>query len=570
MTNPFRRSFFSALSRAAALFVLCTGCSGGGSGQPVPASDMSVGRAADGVGAASTVRPATTSTAFNTWPMYGYDIAHTGYDPNTSLFTDSSIPSIHLAWQFSLGETGTQSQPILATKIGTHAGVLYVSGRSGVEFAVDALTGKDVWSRSYGTEQMQCVDGGPLLTLGMQTTSLYDPKGGVLYSVSNTNSSPNAPQAITIYKLDPATGNTLGSVNVTPSNLPGEIEFAHTGLTLYDGMLYVGTGSTCDLSSWRGALYAVDVSTMTLVNVFYPTYGQGAAYSGGGIWGWGGAAIGGNGNVFVTTGNADINKGKIGPQPPFVTTTNEQVGYGEHVVRLTSNLSSVTGSYAVPYAFSKTEVNLDLSGTPVLFSPPGCNPIVATQGKAGMLAFYQSENLGAGPIGSFVFSVAEDDVSFIGNGAYSPLTGMYYANVPTATGGSIRPPGMVAFGFSGCSTPSIVWSSQFGSDSYAIGSHDGAPRSAPTVTAGNVVFVSSPTAGGRSQLWALDATTGNVLNNGTPILTTANLMRVPPTVDGQWIYVLDQGGNLYGLTIDPNVPSTKATLPQRFDPEVRW
>ncbi len=570
MTNPFRRSCFSVLSRAVALFVLCTGCSGGGSGQPVPASaDLSVGRAS-GAATTSMVRPATTSTAFNNWPMYGYDIAHTGYNPNTSLFTASSVPSIHLAWQFSLGETGTQSQPVLATKIGTHAGILYVSGRNGVQFAVDALTGKDVWKRSYGTEQMQCVDKGPLLTLGMQNTSFYDPKANVVYSVSNTNASPNAPQAITIYKLDPATGNTLGSVNITPSVLPGEIEFAHTGLTVANGILYVGTGSTCDLSSWRGAVYAVNVSSMTLLNVFYPVYGQGANYSGGGVWGWGGAAVGGNGNVFVTVGNADINKGKIGPQSPFVQTTNEQVGYGEHVVRLTSNLSQVTGSYAVPYQFSVSETNLDLSGTPVLFTPPGCNPIVATQGKAGMLAFYESENLNAGPIGSFTFSVAADDVSYIGNGTYSPLTGMYYANVPTSEGGSIRPPGMVAIGISGCNTPSIAWSSQFGSDSYGIGSHSGAPRSAPTVTAGNVVFVSSPTSAGRSQLWAIDATTGTVLNGGAPILTTANLMRVPPTVDGQWIYVLDQGGNLYGLTIDPTVPSTKATLPQKYDPEMRW
>jgi len=111
-----------------------------------------------------------------------------------------------------------------------------------------------------------------------------------------------------------------------------------------------------------------------------------------------------------------------------------------------------------------------------------------------------------------------------------------------------------------------VWNSQFGADSLNIGSHDGQPRSAPTVTAGNVVFVASPTAAGTSQLWAIDATTGAVLNAGAPVLTTANLLRMPPVVDGKWIYVMDQGGHLYGLTIDPKVRAVKPKFQQSLEP----
>jgi outer membrane protein assembly factor BamB len=562
----YRGPGFFAFVRAGALAVLCAGCGGAGGGRTVPQTlDAASSRSIDGEAA-----PAVATASLNAWPMYGYDTAHDGYNPNTKMFTDASISKLHLAWQFSLGETGTQTQPILATAIGTHKGVLFVGGRNGVSFGVDATTGKSVWSRSFGTEQMQCVNGGPLLTLGAQATSAYDPVGKVVYSVANTNPAPNAPQTITIYKLDPATGDTLASVNITPMDLPGEIDFAHTGLTLANGMLYVGTGSTCDLSSWRGALYAVNVSTMTLANTFYTVFGRGGPYSGGGIWGWGGAAVGGSGNVFIGVGNADINTGKIGPQPPFKTTTNEQVGYGEHLVRLSSDLTTVLGSHAVHYDFSKSVANLDLSGTPVLFSPVGCPSVTAIQGKAGLLNFYESQNVGAGPVGSFQFSVGGDTVAYIGNGAYSPLTGLYYANVPTATGGSIRPPGMVAVGMTGCKTPSIIWSSQFGADSYSIGPHNGQPRSAPTVTAGNVVFVSSPTVDGKSQLWALDATTGTVLNNGNPVLTTAALMRMPPVIDGEWLYVLDQGGDLYALTLKADVPSIKATLTGRQDPISRW
>jgi outer membrane protein assembly factor BamB len=71
------------------------------------------------------------------------------------------------------------------------------------------------------------------------------------------------------------------------------------------------------------------------------------------------------------------------------------------------------------------------------------------------------------------------------------------------------------------------------------------------------VFVASPTGAGNSQLWALDATTGALLNGGTPVLNTAHLLRMPPVIDGEWMYVLDQGGDLYGLTILPVTPASK-------------
>ncbi len=552
------------------LSALAAGCSGGGAGSSLPTGGAAAIPAGSALGDATLSVAAAGQTTFNTWPTYGYNNAHNGFNPNTQMFTTASIPKLHLGWQVKLAESGTQTQPILATGIGSHAGVLFVGGRNGIQYAYDALSGAKVWSRSLGTEQMQCVNHGPLLTLGIQATSVYDPVAKVVYVVDGTNAAPNAPQTITIYKLDPATGNTLGSVNITPSNLPGEIDFAHTGLTLNNGTLYVGTGSTCDLSSWRGRMAAVNVGSMTLGNTFYPTYNQGAAYSGGGVWGWGGVAVDLSGGVYFGAGNADINAGAIGPKSPFVTTTNEQAGYGEHVLKMSSDLSTVLASHAVPYTFNGTSRNLDLSGSPTLFDPVHCPSILAIQGKAGRLNFYSAANLTSGPLASFTFSQSVDDVSFIGNGAYSPLTGLYYSNVPTASGGSIEPPGMVGFGITGCTTPGIVWHSQFGADSYTIGSHDGQPRSAPTVTAGNVIFVASPTAGGTSQLWAVDATDGNVLNGGAPLLTTANLMRMPPVVDGLWVYVMDQGGNLYGLTIDPKVPRINAQFHQSSEPAPAW
>ncbi len=141
---------------------------------------------------------------------------------------------------------------------------------------------------------------------------------------------------------------------------------------------------------------------MTLVNTFFPVYNQGGAYCGGGVWGWGGAAVDASGNVYIGVGNAGFNTGSIAPQSPFQKTTNPQTGYGEHLVQLSGDLSTVLASHAVAYIFPAR--NLDLSGTPVLMTPVGCPSLVAIQGKAGLLNFYRADGTGrfdgtAGPRG---------------------------------------------------------------------------------------------------------------------------------------------------------------------------
>ena len=56
----------------------------------------------------------------------------------------------------------------------------------------------------------------------------------------------------------------------------------------------------------------------------------------------------------------------------------------------------------------------------------------------------------------------------------------------------------------------------------------------------------------------VDATTGALLGGGNPLLVTPDSVLMAPTVDGQWVYVLDNSGNLYALTIDPSIPKIAA------------
>jgi hypothetical protein len=133
------------------------------------------------------------------------------------------------------------------------------------------------------------------------------------------------------------------------------------------------------------------------------------------------------------------------------------------------------------------------------------------------------------------------------------------------------PPGMAAI--SGCGS-TMVWNTQFGPDSSAYGDAPH-PRSAPTVTAGGVVFMATPcTSDGNGgcttpgaangAVWALDATTGALLNGGKPVLVTPDQVIMAPSADGLWVYVLDMSGNLYGLTIDPSIPNAKIKAGHRI------
>jgi hypothetical protein len=62
-----------------------------------------------------------------------------------------------------------------------------------------------------------------------------------------------------------------------------------------------------------------------------------------------------------------------------------------------------------------------------------------------------------------------------------------------------------------------------------------------------------------------------VLGNGLPVLSTGDVVRMAPTVDGEWMWVLDDSGNFYGLTLDPNVPSLSAKIvPRSGLRSIRW
>jgi outer membrane protein assembly factor BamB len=518
--------------------------------------------------AGGTATPAPA--AFNDYPTFGYDNGHDVFDPNSTAITPATLTNLHVAWQASIGDYNTQTQPVLATGIAGHTGVLYVGGGSGKVYGYDATNGALLWRTALG--QAVYTGCGGTSYFGVGGTVAYDAATKSLYVVGNTNSATDAYFANTLYRLDGATGAVVGQVNFAPAAAgTAELNFSHTAVTLSNGVAYVGTGSTCDISSWRGSVVAINVPSMTVASRFFtlwdPQNARGAGaqpWGGGSIWGWGGVSLDPAGNVLSGVGNAD-NGVTIGA--PFATAPQEYSGYGETLLELSPSLSNVVANnHPIPLnTYSATANDLDVQGTPLVFRPngTGCGTMVALQGKAGEFNLYNESNIASGPVAQYQLSGTNSDDAYLGDPAYSPATGLVYAPVASSTSPSLYPPGLIAID-PGCGNPSVTWHAAFGSDSSANG---GTPRSVPAVSAGGVIFAGTVNGVGGS-VWAIDASTGTVLNGGNPLLQTSANIRMPATIDGNWVFVLDNSGNMYGLTTDPTYPAiqTKYRAP---DPRSR-
>jgi len=511
---------------------------------------------------------------FVDWPTYQFDRARDGFNPNTTAITPASISSglgLHLAWQTT--SKGSAGQPIVATNVAGHAAILITEPFSGAE-AFDALTGDEVWATPLPTQNgRSCGPAGP------SRTAQYDAARGTLFVAAGNGQTRNH---VVLYELNVATGAIVASVDVTPSLVNGEATLGHAGLLLADGLVYVGTASNCEgsrpINSWLGRIVAVNVATMKIQKKFFTTWNQGGKFGGGGVWSWGGPSADSKGNIYVGTGNGETlnTDSKATPPPPVLETTNETTGYADHLVKLSSQKLAVLDSNYPGFNFGIGFADLDYAGTPVLFQPPvgsGCSDLlVATQGKGGTLNI--NDTLKLNPVlATYALSIPSPSAIYIGNPGYSPNTGLLYAAITSAgNGSSMLPPGLAAIGNCG---QSMIWHTSFGPDSAAYDyGGETVPRSAPTVTAGGVVFLATPcTQSGKGcgspqnngytngALWAVDATAGTLLANGSgagnPVLVTPSDIRMAPSADGSWLWVVDNSGKLYGLTVDPSVPAIR-------------
>jgi hypothetical protein len=185
--------------------------------------------------------------------------------------------------------------------------------------------------------------------------------------------------------------------------------------------------------------------------------------AGGGIWGWGGVAITGDGHVWAAVANANIAAG-----------ASEAVDHAESVVELSSSLALLSGSHATGMP---ERGDFGFGSTPIVFKSKVCGAMVAAEGKDGALYLWQEAKLAAGPVQRLVVAFP---ATLYGSPAWDPLTQQLF--LTTSQGYSGVPGGLSALTLTKACKLRRVWTKSLGGQLSAI----------PTV-ANNTVVVATGT-----------------------------------------------------------------------------
>lgn len=437
--------------------------------------------------------PATAASV--SWRTYGYNIQRTGYNPSETTIGTGNAATLHQLWSHDLGDV-MLAQPVEVAGVsvaGVPTNVVYEGTEHGDFYALRATDGHVIWHRNLGSVQTTCYnvpDG--IWGIGGSAATASNPSGGGVVYVAGGDGS--------VHALDLATGAERPGWPVTGVFTPAQ-EHVWSAVNLFGGKLYVTVASHCDRAPYYGDVVEIDVASRSIVGRFYPAGPPSGGVSGGGIWGYGGAAIDpSTQHVFVATGNA--------------LTTPQNYGYSEAVVELSSSLG-VLGSNSPPLSGS----DADFGATPVLFRPTGCPvTLVAAKQKSGVLFVYAEGSLNAGYRQALQIA-SSGDWRFNGLPAWDPATNMLYVSNSTDSSSGPYLHGIVALKASANCSLSLAWQKSVGPTPTSV--------SSPTVAHGVVYYGD----GKGSQELAFNAATGTQLwSSGS---TTGQIFAAPTVVNGQ-------------------------------------
>lgn len=253
-------------------------------------------------------------------------------------------------------------------------GSFYVATSTGTVAAFDG-NGFERWQTEVGQFAQPCKQ---LNGYGVTGTGVIDPSSATLYVADAFGR---------LHALALATGKERAGWPVQVYSEPDK-QLDWGGLTLVDGAVYVPAASYCDAPS-LGGIYRVDLKTRAVTGwvPVPPSLG-----GGGGPWGWGGLAYSTvEGDLFTATSNAFSGGTNVG------SAFSESAGYGEHLVQLTPDLTVHAASH--PPDLLKP-LDLDMTGSPLVFTRKGCGELVVADDKDDIVYGWRAGNIAAGPIWS--------------------------------------------------------------------------------------------------------------------------------------------------------------------------
>jgi outer membrane protein assembly factor BamB len=418
------------------------------------------------------------------WNQWGGANERTGDNHLEAAISTSNVSQLHQLWATDLGGY-INAAPIEAANMpvlgGTHD-LLYVGTEQGEFYAV-TTDGQIVWHLNLGTHVANCPDT-PGDVYGVQASAVFDRASNRVYAMGGAGK---------MYAMDATSGAVLPGWPVTVDTDPAH-NSVYGAPNLFNGFLYMATGSHCDQQPYFGHVTRIDVNSGATIAWYANGVGP-TGVGGGGIWGWGGVSIDPtDGNVYVATGNINANP--------------ENEPWGDAVVRLTPDLKFVSG-FDLPVLTGDD----DVGSTPMLFQAPGCPPQLTVEHKDGTVDLFDRDNIAAGPRQTLTVSQGSDMVhggipvhEFIGVTAYSSELNMVFVSNSTGIPNGYYTNGMIGYRINSSCAFTKAWNTTAGVQGYVVGT--------PAVANGVVYYAD----GGHDQVHAFDAQTGQQLwNSGSTV-----------------------------------------------------
>jgi polyvinyl alcohol dehydrogenase (cytochrome) len=219
---------------------------------------------------------AVAQPAMADWPVYGHDLANTrsAGTEGPSTVEAASLPK---AWTFTSSKGDFTGTPVVA------GGVLVAGSNMGTVYALDAKTGKQLWSRDTGPDQISASAAIDLLAPGGPTVFVPIGKEG-------------DPKLLALWLRDGSVRWEAHLSQQDPSTNPD----VYGSPTFSNGTVYLGTsGPNFDDSTARGSVVAVNEASGKLRWI---TYTVPPGHDGGAVWAT--PSIDGAGRLWIGTGNA--------------------------------------------------------------------------------------------------------------------------------------------------------------------------------------------------------------------------------------------------------------------------
>lgn len=426
------------------------------------------------------------------WSTFGFDVQRTGANPFEHELTAARAPTLTQRWQTNLGAV-IDTQPVYAAGVRLPGGhrhdLVYAGSEHGELAAMDAHSGRILWARRLAAQHTRCEDV-PHGDYGVTGAPVLDRRTNRLYVAAADDR---------VYALDLSTGRRIRGWPVTVTTARAD-EHVWGAPTLFHDRLYVGTASYCDLTPFHGRLVAIDTRRAQRTADWLVTRGHGP---GGGIWGWGGAAVDPrDGDVYVATGNGESH--------------SERLPYAERVVRLSPGLHVKDSNH--PAVAEPGDA--DFGAFTPLFGAHGCPPQLVAVHKTGVLFLYDRHALGRGPVQRIRLGDPKPLSSF-GTYAWSDSQRTLYVTVGAGATTAFRH-GIMALRLTSACRLAVRWT-------HELGPADAVPS--PPIVAGDVVYYDD---GGGGEALALDARSGSLLWRSGGALGPA--YAAPTVIDG-WLYV---------------------------------